>query len=607
MTDTAVQVELDTTLPPFDLLPEAARAQLRAAVDLHYLAPGDCLLEAGQPSEKVYVILKGRVQAVQIRAEVEQHFADYGPGDVLGALAVIMGRARYRYVALEDTLCHVIAATEFKALIEAHPRFAAWFHAGLSAKRKLLAEQQAPEELGRLMLTRAGQAQLAPALFVDPATSLAECVRLMRSRHVSCLLVGERGDPAIATRTDILYALALAGAGPDAPVGPLARKPLIAVEAHAVLFQALVRMTRHRVERVVVREEGRILGTLGLTEVLSHYSSHSHLIGMRLERAESIEEIAEAGRGLTELVATLHAQGAKMSYLMELVSALNSRLMARVFEQLLPRELHSKVCLLVLGSEGRSEQLLKTDQDNALILADDLEWPGLEDFAAQFSAALAQLGYPPCPGKVMVNNPKWRLPQQAWRERLIRAADDYDSNAMLELAITVDARPIAGNARLFEPVAEQIHSLGRNDALMRQFAAPALNFHTPLTLFGKVKTDEHGLDIKKGGIFPIVQGLRALALKSGIAETNSFRRAELLVDAGVLHPSDASDVQQALSVFMRLRLGDQLRRLRQGQAIDNHIDVRALRTLDRELLRDALRIVNQFKDSLSERFKLSGL
>ncbi|MCB1602067.1 MAG: cyclic nucleotide-binding domain-containing protein, partial [Xanthomonadales bacterium] len=116
MTDTAVQVELDTTLPPFDLLPEAARAQLRAAVDLHYLAPGDCLLEAGQPSEKVYVILKGRVQAVQIRAEVEQHFADYGPGDVLGALAVIMGRARYRYVALEDTLCHVIAATEFKAL-----------------------------------------------------------------------------------------------------------------------------------------------------------------------------------------------------------------------------------------------------------------------------------------------------------------------------------------------------------------------------------------------------------------------------------------------------------------------------------------------------------
>jgi CBS domain-containing protein len=604
MTDTAIQVELDTSSPPFDLLPETARAQLRAQVDLHYLARGDRLLEAGQASEHVYVILKGRVQAIQGGLGPEQHFADYGPGDVLGALAVIMGRARYSYVALEDTLCHVIAAARFKALIEAHPRFAAWFHAGLSAKRKLFAEQQAPEELGRLMLTRAGEAQLAPALFVDPATSLAEAVRLMRSRHVTCLLVGDRADPAIVTRTDVLYALALDAVGPDALIGPLAHRPLIAVEAHAVLFQALVRMTRFRVERVIVRDEGKILGTLGLTEVLSYYSSHSHLIGMRLERAESIEEIADAARGLTELVATLHAQGAKMSYLMELVSALNSRLMGKVFEQLVPTELRSKVCLLVLGSEGRSEQLLKTDQDNALILADDLDWPEAETVCEQFSAALALLGYPPCPGKVMVNQSKWRLRQHEWHQRLLRAADDYDPNAMLELAITVDARPIAGNADLFDPVAQQILALGRNDGLMRHFAAPALNFHTPLTLFGKVKAGEHGLDIKKGGIFPIVQGLRALALKAGIAETNSFRRADLLVEAGVLHRSDARDVQQALSVFMRLRLSDQLRRLREGQDIDNHIDVRALRTLDRELLRDALRIVNQFKDSLSERFKL---
>lgn len=606
MTDNALQVELDTQHPPFDLLPVETRAQLRAKVDLHYLAKGQRLLEAGQASERVYVILKGRVQAIDARIGGEQAFADYGPGDVLGALAVIMGRARYRYVALEDTLCHVIAAEQFKALIDAHPRFAAWFHAGLSAKRKLLAEQHAPEELGRLMLTKAGQAQLAPALFVDPASSLGECVRLMKARHVSCLLVGERADPAIVTRTDLLYALALHDARPDAPVGPLARKPLISVEAHAVLFQALVRMTRHRIERVVVRDEGQVLGTLGLTEVLSHYSSHSHLIGMRLERAESVEEIAEAARGLTELVATLHAQGAKMSYLMELVSALNSRLMAKVFERLVPKELHAKVCLLVLGSEGRSEQLLKTDQDNALILADDLDWPEAEQVCEQFSAALAQLGYPPCPGKVMVNQAKWRLRQREWQERLQRASSDYDAEAMLELAITVDARPIAGNAALFEPMAQQIMTLGRNDGLMRAFAAPALNFHTPLTLFGKVKADERGLDIKKGGIFPIVQGLRALALKSGIAETNSFRRADLLVEAGVLHSSDASDVQQALSVFMRLRLGDQLRRLREGASIDNHIDVRALRTLDRELLRDALRIVNQFKDSLTERFKLRG-
>ena len=194
MTASATQVELDTNHPPFDLLPEQARAELRAAVDLHFVPKGARLLDAGQPSPRVYVILKGRVQASEIRDGQEQSFADYGPGDLLGAFAVIMGKARYSYVALEDTLCHAVAAARFQQLVEAHPRFAAWFHAGLSAKRKLLAESAAPAELGRLMLTRAGDAQLAPALFVVPASSLAECVRMMKSRHVSCLLVGDRAD-----------------------------------------------------------------------------------------------------------------------------------------------------------------------------------------------------------------------------------------------------------------------------------------------------------------------------------------------------------------------------------------------------------------------------
>lgn len=604
MSADAVQVELDTNHPPFDLLPPEARAQLHAAVDLHYLRKGDRLLEAGQPSTRVYVILKGRVQAIEARDGQEQQFADYGPGDVLGAFAVIMGKARYSYVALEDTLCHVIPEARFSELVQAYPRFAAWFHAGLSAKRKLLAENEAPAELGRLMLTRAGEAQLAPALFVDAATSVSICVRMMKIRHVSCLLVGDPADPAIVTRTDLLYALALGGLSPDDPVGPLTRRPIISVEAHAVLFQALIRMTRFRVERVVVREDGRVLGTLGLAEVLSHYSSQSHLIGMRLERAESIEEVAAAARGLTELVSTLHAQGAKMSYLMELVSALNSRLMGKVFEALVPEALQSKVCLLVLGSEGRSEQILKTDQDNALILADDLDWPEQEAVCEQFSAALAQLGYPPCPGKVMVNNPRWRLRQSEWTERLLEWSRNFDPAAMLDLAIAVDARPIAGNLALFEPIERSIVALGRNDGLMRHFAAPALAFSTPLTLFGNVRTDEHGTDIKKGGVFPIVQGLRALALKAGLSETNSFRRADLLVEAGVLHANDARDVQQALSVFLRLRLSDQLRKLKQGEAIDNHIDVKSLRRLDRELLRDALRVVNQFKDIVVARFHL---
>jgi len=466
-------------------------------------------------------------------------------------------------------------------------------------------ERSQPAELSRLLLTRASAAQLAPALLVSENISIGACVHLMKARHVSCVLVSDSsGDLAIVTRTDLLYALALEQRWPDEPIAPLKRSPLIAVESHEVLFQALLRMTSHRVERVVVREGTRILGTLGLSEVLSHYSSQAQLIGLHLERAESIAEISAAARGLTDVLANLHAQGVHMSYLMDLLSALNSRLMGALFDALVPAAVRSKLCLLVLGSEGRSEQLMKTDQDNALILADDLDWPQIEQVCGEFSAALQDLGYPPCPGKVMVNNSAWRLRQSEWMARVTDWSQNYDGSALLELAICLDARPIAGNAALFGPLQSQLLSLAGNAGLLRQLAAPVLGFATPLTLFGKLKAGEFGLDIKKGGIFPIVHGLRVLALQAGIADTNSFRRAEQLVGIGVMHRHDADDLLQALSVFLRLRLGDQLRKLNADQPFDNQIDVKALRKLDRQLLREALHVVNQFKDFIAARFSL---
>ena len=355
-----------------------------------------------------------------------------------------------------------------------------------------------------------------------------------------------------------------------------------------------------------MRNGERVVGVLGQLDLVSFVANHSHIVALQIDDATGLPELRAAAERIDEMVRLMHGSGIRIDRVTRLVSELNTRLFARLWAVLAPAEIVANTCLLVMGSEGRGEQILKTDQDNALILADDLDWPQAAQVCEAFSAALEKLGYPPCPGKVMVNNPDWRLRQSEWRERLYQWSSNYDPNAMLELAITVDARPIAGNAELFEPLQRQIVALGSNDGLMRQFAAPALSFNTPLTLFGKVKTDGNGLDIKKGGVFPIVQGLRALALKAGIAETNSFRRAELLAEAGVLHTSDASDAQQALSVFLRLRLSDQLRKLKDGQAIDNHIDVAALRRLDRELLRDALRVVNQFKDIVAARFKLRG-
>jgi CBS domain-containing protein len=595
---------LDLASPPFDLLDEAARARLQHAIDMGYYATGTRLIEAAQPSAQVYVILKGLVRAFDRGERGEQRFADYGPGDLFGAFAVIAGRARHSYVTVEDTICFLIPAPLFTQLLAAHPRFAAWFHEGLSVKRRRLADQQQPSELNRLMLTRVRDAQLAPLVQVSGDTAISAAAAQMRASRVDCLLVSGDPAPGIITRTDLLDALALHGVALDAPVGPLASRPLISVRADEVLFQALVTMTEHHVERIVVRAGERPIGTLGMAEVLAHYASTSHLISLRLARAQSLQEIAQASTGMTDLVRTLHAQGARMSYLMELVSALNVRVMARIFESLVPEPMRQHMCLLVMGSEGRREQILKTDQDNALILADGFEWPGLEAAMARFSDTLAQVGYPPCPGAVMVNNPHWRMPQREWLARIAHWRADAGGASMLDLAIALDARPVAGNSELYAPLQQALLDIGRDDIALRQLARATDEFDTPLTWFGHVRDQGDGTDLKKGAIFPIVHGLRTLALRQRIAHRNSFDRAQGLVDAGALSAALGRDLQQALAVFMRLRLNQQLADLDAGRPPGNRVEVRTLRRLDRELLRDALRVVKQFKDHLRDTFQL---
>ncbi len=598
---------LDLTLPPFTLLDDAGRARLLDSVDMGFHRAGEMLMQAGQPSPHAFVILKGKLHAFDRDDDSrEQHFADYGPGDVFGAWAVMTGRARHDFRADTDILSFLIPAEVFRALMADNPAFAAYFNERLAVRGQLAVQTRS--ELADLMVTQVGDAQLAPAETIAADASIAEATARLRERQVDCLLVEDprHAQPGIVTRTDLLEALTLRGLPVDAPVGPLANRPLVGVRSDDVLFHALVTMTERHIERVVVHDGERVAGTVGMAEVLSHYANHSHLISLRLSRATTLDEIAEAARGMTRLLRTLHAQGARVAYLMELVSALNSRVMGRIFEMLVPEALRGQVCLLVMGSEGRREQLLKTDQDNALVVSDDLDWPALAGTMDAFSAALERVGYPPCQGQVMVNNPHWRMSVLEWRRRIESWRREHTGQAALDLSIALDARPVAGNPELFAPVQDELMALGQDDILLHHLAQATLNFDTPLSLLGNVKGEARGTDMKKGGIFPVVHGLRCLALRHGIREPNSFGRCEALVAAGALSPELGRDLPQALAVFQRLRLDAQLEALQEGRAPDNFVVAARLRRLDRELLRDALRVAKEFRQHIRHSFHLAG-
>jgi len=230
--------------------------------------------------------------------------------------------------------------------------------------------------------------------------------------------------------------------------------------------------------------------------------------------------------------------------------------------------------------------------------------------AQRMNAALAEFGYPPCPGGIMLTEPLWRQPLAAFRETLRGWLYGADPEGPLRLAIFLDAAPVAGDATLLEAARTYLDSIvAGNDAYLARFAAAADQFHEPGHWFTRLmqSRDEQPLDLKKLGTFPIVHGVRALCLQYGVRERGTAERLQRLVELQRLDATLARDLVDALHFLMRLRLSHQLRQRAGGQAPGNEVRPSALATLEREPLRDSLAIVKRFRAFLREHFRFDTL
>ena len=204
-------------------------------------------------------------------------------------------------------------------------------------------------------------------LVVEEGTSIRDATRLMREHKADCVLARKGRRYGMVTGTDLLDAVVLKEKPFDDDVSEIASYRLVTADPEDYLFNALITMTQQQIERVVVMSGQEMIGIVELTDVLSYFSSHSHVIGLRIERASSIEELREAAQGLNDLIKALISTGVKIRFTMDLLAAMNGRIIAKLFDLTIPSDMQPHVCLIVMGSEGRGEQIMKTDQDNALI------------------------------------------------------------------------------------------------------------------------------------------------------------------------------------------------------------------------------------------------
>jgi CBS domain-containing protein len=265
-----------------------------------------------------------------------------------------------------------------------------------------------------------------------------------------------------------------------------------------------------------------------------------------------------------------------------------------------------------MGSEGRGEQLLKTDQDNGLILRDDFDAPAnLAEVCQQFSDALKGFGYPECPGNIMVSNPQWRQSAGQFGQTTRQWLMMPDGDSLMNLAIFMDAHTVCGDAHLLDGVQQRLMQLATdNQAMLARFASAIDAFGNSTgwwnRLLGLGDAEQH-LNLKKEGIFPLVHGVRSLALAHRLAETGTTARITALVAQGALSTEMGTDLTESLHFFMGLKLKAGLAELATDKPVTGAIDVGRLSSLDRDLLKDTLGVVKRFKVLLRLRFHLDAV
>jgi len=611
-------------LPPFSQLPEPELERLAKEMTVGHYRAGEVLLKAGERPAHLFILIDGSVweidgdppasglaESVKSPEQSERLLmcvtSLYMAEDIFDTRALLEGISKHSFVVAEPARCFRLPREIFLQTVRNYPPFAHFYD--LKFSQRLAARQDAEDlrELSAFTITKISDVYLHPPTYVTGDTSIHQTAMAMKANKTNSVLVRHGDEIGIVTATDLREAGIIQRRSLDAPVATLATYELIGMGPDDFLFNALLRMTRHNINRLVISEGSTIHGILEQIDLLSYLSNHSHLIGVQIERASTKEELQWASRDLVNVIRDLHHKGVKIRYIMQLVSELNKQMLRKLFELLAPPELVENSCLLVLGSEGREEQVMKTDQDNALILRDDFSYPDLERITSEFTASLIDFGYPPCPGNIMVSNPYWAKSVAAFKKELFEWIVHPTHEYFMQFAIFYDAKAVAGDENLLRHVKDRMHRLlGDHRSFYSQFAKATLAFETPLSFFTNfvLEKNRDELDIKKGGIFPIVHGVRSLALEYRLPQTNTIERITALGQRNLFQPSFGTELIEAFTFMSTLRTKAGLQKIERGLPQDNYLNPKELNKLERELLRDSFKIVNEFKKFATYHFKL---
>ncbi|MHB9134130.1 MAG: DUF294 nucleotidyltransferase-like domain-containing protein [Armatimonadota bacterium] len=458
------------------------------------------------------------------------------------------------------------------------------------------------------------------AVFCSLETPIHAVAVVMTNHHASAVLIqAESGNVVgIVTDGDIRQRVVAADTDHQQPAYRLMSSPLVTIPERAVIYEALLLMEHRNIQHLAVTDEtGRVVGIIRNQELLQFQSYGPIVLTREVEQAATPHDIVRSCRRVPGLAKTLLDCGAHPHLITRLVSsvcnAATIRLLALAEAELGPAPV--PFVFLALGSQGRQEMTLASDQDNAIVYtapADPADAPAVEAYMHALGSFvcgwLDKAGYPLCRGEAMAQNPRWCQPLSAWQQYFSDWIERAEPQQLLEFTIFFDFSPVYGAPELAQALRHHVFErLRARPAFYPHFAQNSLLFKPPTRLFGRILgggagADQAGLLDLKDALMPIVSFARLYALRQGVEATNTLDRLKVLVEVDVLPESSAQAITDAYEFLLRLRLQHQAEAMVSGQSPDNAISYRRLGQVEQTLLNQAFAEITAIQKRISYDF-----
>jgi len=607
---------------PFDSLPVEEISALCGQVEVSYYQAQSQILKHGASIDALYMIRSGSVEVFRRTGELYNRLES---GDVFGQLGILLnGHVRYPVRALEDTLIYRIPSEKFFALCDLFDEFGDYFEVNEhSTLQQVVQSEDSENDMATVRVRDIIQSE--PAYLSADAT-VRECAQQMTEQSVSSVVIFDRvstdldgNDSAsyplgIITDRDFRVRVLAEGLSFDTPLRDVMSTDLITIVHDAYVYEAKLMMLRHNVHHLPLMRHDKVAGIVALTDIVQYESQSSLLLVRGILVQETIEGLAEQSAQVASVMVRMQHEGASSHMIGSAMSAIG-----RTFKQRLLQLAEEKLgappvpyCFLALGSMAREEQLLVTDQDNALILSIDYDETLHGDYFKQLADfvcdGLDACGYSYCDGGIMASNPRWRMTLKDWKQQFSEWIEKPNPQALLNASIFFDLEGVDGKVAWAEQLTRFIVGKAKNNpAFLAALSRNAMNRTPPLGFFKDFVLEKDGrqrysLNLKRRGTAPLVDVIRVHALAEGSLSQNSFDRLEDLAKSSLLPEGKQAELSDALEYLSMIRIRQQVAALEAGEYADNTVEPETLSSKERRGLKEAFQVLSSAQKFLKFRY-----